>query len=501
MQIVILATPEIEPALRRLGVSALVKTFPIEAMLALSMSEQSQEQSASLAGSVRGLPVGIVVGDIDDAVLGKIEKVAAGLLPAFSTVSAVHRYIPGADTELIEWVVDRLAGLAASNAIEAGRAALQLGAMRRTLETSEAALRRLEKHAADFGAPVLVRQVPHGGSFVPLEGRREQIINAGRGGVHGFDLMLRHRQRLSDSAVQVRLERPGTGEVLAEWRLREAQLRQGWNRFDCPATAETTGGPLLVAVSAEPDSRCEIGLTGRALPPPAEDDPHNDAALTRPFAIRVWGGIAGVELRRSGVGHVATGTMRADGGPRTVLVPFSEVLPLAVSLHAENARSISWRTEENDLQVHPRGPVPSFAIIRSIPARSLRSVIAHVMLAHAAAQPADFAIWAGLAGDLPPPIPGPERHLQRGSWRLPGLRQAKKSEIGTAPAATAPEWQWLPLTAGESGEIEFRFSEPVTGDVDIVLATRNPGHDNRYSWAVFRALLAEVEVEQMSGAQ
>ncbi|WP_029349059.1 DUF6212 domain-containing protein [Bosea sp. 117] len=487
MKVILLATPELEATLGQLGLGDHLRILPIEALLSLSMSELSSGDPDQVTeNAVRGFPAGVIVGDIDAATLERLKSVASALLPAFSTIPPVHQYRPGDESGLMSWVTGRLTGLSAAHAVEAGRAALQLGTMRIALEHSERAVRRLEKVLEVVlvtTGPVLNFQIPPNGDYVPLAGELRQPIDGVHDAIHGFDLMLRCRPGISNGIVRVELVGQQSGERVASWRVEEAQIRSGWNRFDCPSFERAMVEPVLIKVRGEQAERCEIGL-GTATP-----------EAPGVLALRVWGSLPAVDLPRSGIGHPAEGVLFARTGKVGTTLPLTDRLPFVEPAGPHDASLIKWRTEAGALEVHPQGAVPTLAVIARLPARRVRTLRAKVRLGHPEAQPADFALWAGIAGEAYPFAPAKEATRPRGF----GLIRGREASEPAGSAADA-KVDWLSLLADEEGEVVFRFPEPVTGEIDIVLATRNPTPDSRYSWALFRSLVAEIEPEHGAGA-
>ena len=252
-----------------------------------------------------------------------------------------------------------------------------------------------------------------------------------------------------------------SGALLCNHEFDLADIVQGWNRFACIPEATRRKQPLRLGLSLHAPRQIET-KPGLAAPLP---DPalcariEGGTAFTRPLAMRVWCGIAGLRYPRQ-IGILGP----AEAPPASA----AEILSLPAELVATASlcqagretpdfSPVSYEAETQSLLVHPLGRIPTVARVARVKVNGLTGLAALAQLRHFEAQPADFALFA------------------------------QPSSQTTRFDATLP-LNWLHLQAGEWGDVRCTLPEPLTGLVDIFLLTRNQTDDSHLSWAFFRGL-------------
>lgn len=483
MHITFLVSEDIEEKITKLGLSNIVRAVSLDTFITLKRGEISRMTHARTdsGGVVTGLVMGCIWGEVDSSLRGTLEDVARALTVPMSKLPAHFELQVGNEAELIAWIVGRLTDLTAASAYEASRTALQLGRMRMALERSEASLRAVESRMVLAGAAPLVFQIPADERFRQISTRPiEQWIGERGHFIHGLDLLFRLRPGLSDATIEVELHGAETGKSIASWRVSEAFLRDGWNRFDCPLRGDMLNEPIMLRLRSNVDhSRIEIGTGDTRLAPW-----QSESAPPHPIALRIWGTAPGVHAARSGVGHAPVG---ATPFRAKAQVPSSDLLTLAVPLDDAAAPMIQWKPELHSLMVHPKGRDPVVAVVRQLEARGLIGLRATVSLSHPEAAAAEFTLYACPSGTIPTFV---RRISKRTSPSV--LRRLPRRRT---PIALPSEMEWLLLGPAQTGEVRYHSRVPLSGKIDIYFATRNLDAVNHYSWALFRSVTAQYVQE------
>ena len=386
------------------------------------------------------------------------------------------------------WMTESAASFIKTLVSQAGRAEREAAETSILYEKAQATLFEIEKYPVSVVAPRIV--------FQTLPGRSEMRI--GRTPIvatllnefpaaHAVDLFLAKRQTvLSDADLIVQMTGALSGRELATWRVREAAIVDGWNRFYCPIAHEELGESVALAVSSSA-SRAQSALMATADAKPGGVD--MSPANSPPFAMRVWSGYVGVKLPRLDAGHFVD----AD----TPSVPPAEasrreLLHLASAYTREQwPDQIGWSARDTGLMVHPAGRQPTVGRIGGLQAVDLIEIKATCKLAHPEAVTTQFALWIRRAGEAVK-IGAMDGEAQgQGLFRrFLGTKGApgQANPVDEALVEAVAHATWLTLTAGQEGELSLTIDPAYTGGFDLFLATRNLDKSNSYAWAVFTDL-------------
>jgi hypothetical protein len=440
--------------------------------------EGVQGFTLSSVQSARSLAPGFVIGIIKgpEGETGQFETLMRGMLPQFRTDRSVFTLTPQTAPTLPWWLIERLRELTEAALLNSSRAGLELGRMRILLEESEAALKRLELQPGRLPALSLQYQTLHDGGYEPISGRdlTLDIDNPPEAPV-AIDLLFRSPPGLTDAPLNVRLLASESATEIASWLVRERDIRDGWNRFVLPKRLDPLRERIAVLVQRAPEpSRTSIGVV---RPPNASKT--NGAGLNdHPVpVVRVWAGLLGVDHGAPLIGHEPEHAGK-PGAAQPEFLTASDLLSLAKPLTPADQPLVTWEAERGGLQVHPRGRTPTLAVIERVPVSSLSRLRLRVELAHPEAAPTSFGLWAGPSGASPPP-----------EFRDPSL----VDRLAKLAGRELPQPRWLALSGKDTGELEQVFEPPITGELDIYLATQNPGA-SAFCWAVFTDIVAQRDL-------
>ncbi len=235
----------------------------------------------------------------------------------------------------------------------------------------------------------------------------------------------------------------------------------GWIRFPFVRVLKGAPGDAFAAISYQGAGSVTLALSH---PSPVEDYCVQVNGEQRPFplALRGFRGLPGAPLPPMQMPRMAP---PPDGSTRMVMALDLWPIRMLPRLH-RRAKFFGYREyvsadywdAENAFMVHPSTERPVVGILRNVSVSALTRVSAVIHLANAKADPVAFALGVAPAG--------------------------KVRRLGQAMRHLNP---WTVLAAGEFGTTEQRFSNPLGGKVDLLLATSSEGREaNTKAWALFR---------------
>ncbi|ENN85620.1 putative membrane-anchored protein [Rhizobium freirei PRF 81] len=375
---------------------------------------------------------------------------------------------------IASWVARSAISFSKLIALQAARAERENAEIRILYSRVQSALSEVESfHDAPYRSRILFQVLPGKHSVKISTAPISVEIAAEYSSLHAIDIFFDNQPHvLSAADIEVRLIGASSGRQLALWRIQEAKLQEGWNRFYCPIMDEPIGEAIAVTLRSTKEKtqfalRAGIDTEWQANSAPSDRNS---------IALRLWSGLVGMKLPKSSPGHFV------DEEEQTVPLTLarSELLQLATPLDANKAKLVFWDERRDGLMVHPKGVDPVIAHIQTLQAVDLSTVRVHCKLVHPEAAVTDFAIWIVRSDEQASvrPLVSPERNSV--GRLLSGLR---KSFIGSSGIPS--NLNWLTLSGDQEGEVSFTLDPPYTGSIELFLATRNKSKANQNAWALF----------------
>jgi hypothetical protein len=312
----------------------------------------------------------------------------------------------------------------------------------------------LESFHHDIGAArfSLALDIPGTTSVLELSSQTRQLaqrLPISARGLVAVDILCRKEWSKGDGRVVVDVE-DLSERVLATTSRRTGALVDGWNRFALSAGVDCDDRDAALRLrldDASPDAVVALSLGSptpvRRLRPTVGPLPVADASL----ALRVWRGIPNVrppsDADDLGRRHVRPGDLPR---PRTLFCADDDM----------GYDPVQYWPKEDGFLVHPPTKGLTVGIVEKLPASKLSGLTAVVHNAH---------------------VEGPVLRM--------GMAVAPAGLGAGIDVARAMTWTALPPLGW--GEVHVMLDAPLTGDIDIVLASLVAGGEsNHMAWALFR---------------
>ncbi|SDX45828.1 hypothetical protein SAMN05444336_105171 [Albimonas donghaensis] len=410
-----------------------------------------------------------------DALAGD-EDIAALLLPPGARGPAVKRARDWADKlaipvyegdapfgpEFDRWLTGTLLERAATARRDAAQSRAAAALLREETETLQSAFAELESFAYALGAPNFstVASIPATGMPLVLEQSRAravvQHIPSDLRGLVAVDLNILNNRAKGAQTLRLML-RDRNGTVFARTDpIACAGLKTGWTRFNFGTAVEVASRDAELVIELDP--RGEKGGVWFALGPAAPAErlraagPDGAPLADAPLALRAYRGTPGARLPRlMGEPEGATGA--------SLLMPRDAPRPRRLLTESEDGSpGVKFWPKENAILVHPPAKGCTFGVIKKVAVENLVGVDAMVNVQNPHAPAINFALGAAPSSDS--------------SARDP------MDVIG----------DWITLGPRQWGEAHAWWDKPITGEVDLILATSIArGEPSDTCWALFRA--------------
>jgi Family of unknown function (DUF6212) len=287
--------------------------------------------------------------------------------------------------------------------------------------------------------------------------------------LHAIDIFfVRDAYILSSADVLVELTGSHSGRDFACWSIKDAFLKEGWNRFYCPVKEEAFGEPVIISLRST-SLRSQFLLAGS----PANNE--MQPSEFPPFALRLWSGVVSKCFPRTLAGYSTDGSANNDCLKHLGV----ELLQLAMPLNMNLKANIAWDQTKNGLMVHPSGIEPVTVQITNLETFGLKKITISFKLAHVDAKATEFSAWIVPRIDLSAERVTNKARMGR-FFRRDFLSKKNSNLISSSFNIKS-----LVLVGNQEGEIYLNFDPSYDGKFDLFLSTRNLDEHSDYAWAVF----------------
>jgi hypothetical protein len=383
------------------------------------------------------------------------------------------------------WIVQSIVSLAQSVATHAMQAEQEMAEMRILYENAQSAIFTIEREKRTAYTPkILFQALPGPRSTNISPGGIEITFMQEYPALHAIDIYIdNHSHIIADTDLIVELLGAQSFRSLAKWRIRQAEVHSGWNRFYCPLNHEPISENVSISIETPSKdtsfsvrySNDENGINARNV----RVRPENQKAIS----IRLWSGLVGVALPKTQPGHLVESEKKTN----VTDASHAELLQLGSPLNPKDVDLVVWRDAQEGLLVHPRGVIPVIAQIPTLQVVNLSSIHLVFRLDHPEASPTDFTAWISQPSGTDN-VDSNNTGVGRLNRFFAARRRADMFENEAIPKTA----NWTTLLGEQEGEIFIAVDPIYTGPIEIYLATRNHGPKNHFSWAVFTDISFDV---------
>ncbi len=439
--------------------------------------------------SLNFTPIGVVLSSEKLELKDEVGFWLKSLVPRNSNeLSEPFIFSPPMYNELLRWFFLKLGQNTHAAAINGLSLSLELARLRTLFERAQRSILRLTDMSRQNDlVPPIAFQVPPGRLPLSLmKSPLEMEIGVRLEAIHAVDIFFnKHNTLLSTETLLVELKGMTTGRIIQSWELKEALIAQGWNRFYCDVQSDPLTECIKIVIVFKV-GRLNVTLSVPSVQLSSYTEPTSATGNSTHFAIRVLAGVVGTSLSRPGLTQACEYGAVDGQAPEDGAAMLQLITPLQQEAFAGQ---FCWRSDLRGFMLHPSGVRPVVGVLENLRAVNVKRLTVRFRLENSAAQATEFAFWAET---LDPSF------LTVSSWGRNLKRMAFKTveKVGMKLPSFAPglelvrsdlkkEVKWVLLFADQRGQIVFEFPEPYSGLVNLFFATKNKGHKNDYSWALF----------------